>query len=78
MFVRGNQKNGTNGGSSFVLYKLVYSFFILEKLFQYNITGLPRGPDFECIHNIFTVIYIYIWNPFMVLKRTKMSSVMAA
>ena len=31
---------------------LVYSFFILEKLFQYNSTGLPRGPDFECIYNI--------------------------
>ena len=25
---------------------LVYSIFILEKLFQYNSTGLPRGPDF--------------------------------
>ena len=27
-------------------FSLVYSIFILEKLFQYNSTGLPRGPDF--------------------------------
>ena len=26
---------------------LVYSIFILEKLFQYNSTGLPKGPDFK-------------------------------
>ena len=28
-----------------VKLSLVYSIFILEKFFQYNSTGLPRGPD---------------------------------